>query len=90
MNNGPFIQVLQTITREMTSKAGKPMHFQPVLFHRGDGGVFPCEVMLRADKPFALGNYSIAPASYEPGRYGMEFRPQPGDKITAAPAVKVA
>lgn len=82
----PFLQVSDTVTREMISKAGNKMLFQPTLFHRGDGGVFPVEVMLRDGKPFAVGNYEIAPSSYEPGRYGMEFRPQPGERIAPAPA----
>jgi hypothetical protein len=88
--NQPYLQILSVTTREMTSKTGRPMLFQSALFHRGDGGVFPTEFLLQDAKPVATGNYAIAPASYEPGRYGMEFRPRPGDKLPAVAATKVA
>lgn len=90
--NIPMLQITSVITREMTSKNGRLMKFQSALFLRGDGAVFPVDFLLQDDRPVAVGTYTLATSSYEPGRFGIEFRPRPGElvKPVARPASQVA
>lgn len=68
---------VKTITKENGSV--REMRLQPALFHRGDGAIFPFDVMLdRSQAPYKSGAYELSESSFLPDRYGVGFRPTVG------------
>lgn len=68
---------VKTITKDNGSQ--REMRLQPALFHRGDGAIFPFDIMLdKAQPSHKPGFYELSESSFLPDRFGVGFRPTLG------------
>lgn len=76
---------VKTITKENGTL--KEMRLQPALFHRGDGAVYPFDIMLdKAQPAHEAGFYGLNLTSFLPDRFGVGFRPTLGERLDAKKA----
>lgn len=80
-------------TKNITKDNGtvKELRMQRAFFNRGDGAVYPFDIMLdRTQSPYPVGTYALAVESFIPDRFGVAFRPTVGAPVDTGAKVKAA
>lgn len=81
-----IVNSTQVTSRQRQGKS--PLYFQQVMFERGDGAVYPTDILLSSpENAHKVGTYSLSHDSFSTGEYGkIIFRPLPGQLLATATA----